>query len=251
MPFTDAAGHRLEYALWSGRPPTIVMLHEGLGSLSTWKEFPADVARVTGREVLAYSRYGHGNSELLAGPRGLRYMHDEALVALPEFLNTLRIEEPLLLGHSDGASIALIHAGSAIRPVSGLILLAPHVFVEDRTIASIAAIKETYARTDLRAQLSRHHRDAERTFRGWNDAWLQPGFASWNIEEYLPAIAVPILVVQGDEDEYGTMEQARRIARAAPHVTVLELEACGHSPQRDQPERLLEAICEFLPVLTI
>jgi len=246
MPFTHAAGHRLEYSIWPGRPPTIVMLHEGLGSLSTWKEFPADVARATGRQVLAYSRYGHGNSELLSAPRDLRYMHDEALVALPDLLDSLAIERPFLLGHSDGASIALIHAGSTIRPVSGLILLAPHVFIEHLTIASIAGIRETYAGSGLRTQLARHHRDADLTFRGWNDVWLGPGFRDWNIEEYLPAITAPILVVQGLDDEYGTTEQARRIARAAPDVTVLELESCGHSPQRDQPERVLEAIRAFV-----
>jgi pimeloyl-ACP methyl ester carboxylesterase len=246
MPFTEAAGHRIEYTRIEGGTPALVLLHEGLGSISTWREFPADVARATGREVLVYSRYGHGNSDVLAAPREPRYMHDEALIALPQLLDHLGIERPLLIGHSDGASIALIHAGSGVRAVSGLMLLAPHVFVEGLTLASIAAIREPFERGGLRAQLARHHQDAERTFRGWNDAWLQPAFARWNIEEYLPAITVPVLVVQGDDDEYGTMEQARRIARAVRQVTVLELESCGHAPQRDQPERVVAAVREFV-----
>jgi pimeloyl-ACP methyl ester carboxylesterase len=247
MPFTRAAGHRLEYRQLAGSHPSIVMLHEGLGSVSMWKRFPEAVAQATGREVWVYSRCGHGESDPLDGPRNLRYMHDEALEALPGFLDALAIERPILLGHSDGASIALIHAGAHPRSLSGLIALAPHVFVEELALSSIAATGKAYFTTDLRAKLVRHHRDVDRMFRGWNDIWLKQDFRAWNIEEYLPAIDVPVLAVQGSDDEYGTLEQVRRIANVVPKVTVVELENCGHSPHRDQPEPVLAAIRRFVP----
>jgi pimeloyl-ACP methyl ester carboxylesterase len=226
------------------------MLHEGLGSLALWKNFPGEVARVTGHEVMVYSRYGYGNSEPLTEAREVRYMHDEALATLPEFLDTLAIDNPILLGHSDGASIALIHAGAARRPLTALIVLAPHVFVEDLSLSSIAAIKATYDSTDLPTKLGRYHQDVDRTFRGWNDIWLRPDFAAWNIEEYLASIAVPILAVQGLNDEYGTMEQVSRIVRTAPLTKVLELNDCGHSPHRDQAALVLSAIGEFVRLVT-
>jgi len=247
MPFAQAAGHRLEYRRLEGTHPPIVMLHEGLGSVSMWKRFPEEVARATGHEVWVYSRYGHGESDPLAGPRQPRYMHDEALDALPEFLKSLGIERPMLLGHSDGASIALIYAGANPQALAGLIVLAPHVFVEDRSTRSIAATGKAYFTTDLRVKLARHHRDVDPVFRGWNDIWLHPDFRRWNIEEYLPSIGVPVLAVQGRDDEYGTMEQVRRIAQAIPRTTVVEIENCGHSPHRDQPELVLAAICKFVP----
>jgi pimeloyl-ACP methyl ester carboxylesterase len=170
--------------------PELVFLHEGLGSISHWKDFPARVAAATGCAVTVYSRYGSGNSDLLAEPRAVTYMHDEALCSLPDLLAQLQIENPILVGHSDGTSIAMIHAGAHDR-VRGLVLLAPHVFVEDLSVASIAAAKASFETTNLPEKLARHHRDAGRTFWGWNNIWLHPDFRRWNIEEYLPRITCP------------------------------------------------------------
>ena len=200
----------------------------------------------TGFPVTVYSRYGSGHSELLAEARPVTYMHDEALRTLPDLLVLLHIEKPILVGHSDGASIALIHAG-AHDQVRGLVLLAPHVFVEDQSISSIAEAKEIFETTNLPEKLARHHRDASRTFWGWNNIWLHPDFRSWNIEEYLPRIRCPILAIQGLDDQYGTMAQVRAIARqSGGPVQILSLADCHHSPQRDQPEAVLAAIATFV-----
>jgi pimeloyl-ACP methyl ester carboxylesterase len=226
--------------------PELVFLHEGLGSVSHWRDFPLRVAQATGCAVTVYSRYGSGNSDVLREARSQRYMHEEALDVLPELLSRLEINSPILVGHSDGASIALIHAGTHDRPCA-LVLLAPHVFVEDLSVASIADAKVQFETTDLAERLARHHRDAQRTFWGWNDIWLHPAFRSWNIEEYLPRITCPVLVIQGLEDQYGTMKQAEAIQRqVAGPVEVLALENCRHSPQRDQPEATLRAITTFV-----
>jgi pimeloyl-ACP methyl ester carboxylesterase len=250
-----AGGHRLEtLTVPAGDPgaPTLVLLHEGLGSISMWRDFPQALAARTGCTVVAYSRQGHGNSAPLQGPRAVRYMHDEALVALPELLRGLGIERPVLVGHSDGASIAAIFAGAAgiapgLRP-RGLVLMAPHVFVEDLTVTSIAAVKRAYETTDLPRRLARHHADADRTFYGWNDIWLHPEFRAWNIEDYLPGILCPVLLIQGEGDEYGTQAQLAAIRRAVTASPVEEvlLPACGHSPHRDQPAATLDAIAGFL-----
>ena len=226
--------------------PELVFLHEGLGSVSHWRDFPLRVAQATGCPVTVYSRYGSGNSDVLTEARGVRYMHEEALDALPELLARLKIDCPVLVGHSDGASIALIHAGTRDR-VCALVLLAPHVFVEDLSVASIADAKVQFETTTLAERLARHHRDAQRTFWGWNDIWLHPAFRDWNIEEYLPRITCPVLVIQGFEDQYGTMKQVEAIQRqASGAVEVLALENCRHSPQRDQPEATLRAIATFV-----
>ncbi len=247
MPFIEVAGGRIEYERIDGaRAPSIVMLHEGLGSVSTWRDFPRHVADATGREVVVYSRHGHGRSGPLRGRRPVRFMHDEALAVLPELLDGLEVERPILLGHSDGASIALIHAGGSGRAVAGLVLLAPHVRVEDVSVASIAAARESFEGSALRARLARHHDDVDGAFRGWNDVWLDPAFRDWSIEEYLPRIACPILAIQGEQDEYGTMDQIERVARAAPDVRLLKLSGCGHSPHRDRPSEVLKAIKEFV-----
>lgn len=232
----------------AGKPnaPELVFLHEGLGSVSHWKDFPARVSEATGCPVTVYSRYGSGNSALLTEARPVRYMHDEALAVLPDLLAQLQIENPILIGHSDGASIAIIHAG-AHDHVRGLVLLAPHVFVEDLSVASIAEAKVQFETTNLPEKLARHHRDAAKTFWGWNQIWLHPEFRAWNIEEYLPRIACPVLVIQGVDDQYGTMAQMEAIERqAAGKVQVRALENCRHSPQRDQPEEVLEAIRQFV-----
>jgi len=226
--------------------PELVFLHEGLGSVSHWKDFPARLAQATGCGVTVYSRYGSGDSDLLAGSRDVRYMHDEALLVLPELLSRLEIERPVLVGHSDGGSIAIIYAGAHDQPW-GLVLMAPHVFVEDLSVASIKQAKVAFETTNLGEKLGRHHRDAARTFWGWNDIWLDPEFRKWNIEEYLPRITCPTLVIQGLRDQYGTMAQVDAIRRqSGGPVEVLALEDCMHSPQRDQPEKVLEAMSVFV-----
>lgn len=226
--------------------PELVFLHEGLGSASHWKDFPALVAASTGCPVTVYSRYGSGDSDALTEARSVGYMHDEALATLPELLSTLRIENSILIGHSDGASIAIIYAGAHDR-LRGAILLAPHVFVEDLSVRSIAEAKVAFESTDLPERLGRYHREPARTFWGWNDIWLHPDFRSWNIEEYLPRITCPILVIQGIDDQYGTMAQVEAIRRqSGGSVEVMKLENCRHSPQRDQAKATLEAITIFV-----
>ena len=248
--FIQAAGHNLEYQLIPAHQldrPTLVFLHEGLGSLAMWRDFPAKVAAATGCRTLVYSRYGYGESDVLAQPFAVRYMHDEALIALPELLDKLGIDKPVLVGHSDGGSIALIHAGGAGRKVAGLILMAPHVFVEDLSIASIAQAKVTFQTTDLAQKLAKYHRDAATTFWGWNDIWLHPDFRAWNIAEYLPRVTCPVSVIQGEDDEYGTPAQVEAIRRQAKgEVEVRMLADCRHSPHRDQPQATLEAMAGFI-----
>ncbi len=241
-------GRSLELLRISGQRdrPELVFLHEGLGSVSHWRDFPARVAATTGCSVTVYSRYGSGQSDVLAEPRTVRYMHDEALETFPALLKKLEIENPMLVGHSDGGSIAIIYAG-AHDQVSGLILLAPHVFVEDLSVESIAKAKIAFETTRLPEMLARHHRDAARTFWGWNNIWLDPAFRSWNIEGYLPRIKCPTLVIQGLDDQYGTMVQVEAIQeKSGSEVEVLKLENCAHSPQRDQPEKVLERITKFV-----
>jgi pimeloyl-ACP methyl ester carboxylesterase len=247
--FAEIDGHRLETA-WvaPARPglPTLVMLHEGLGSIALWKDFPQRLAARTGCGTLIYSRYGHGASTVLDGRRPVGYMHHEAEIVLPAVLRRFDIRRPILFGHSDGGSIALIYAGFRPDDVAGLILEAPHVFVEDLTVASIAAVKEVYRSTDLAGKLRRYHQDVDRTFWGWNDIWLDPRFKLWNIEDYLPKIRCPILAIQGRDDEYGTRAQLDAIAAATPATAVILLAACGHSPHRDQGEATLEQSAAFV-----
>lgn len=247
--FVTVQGRRLEYRrVAATRPtaPTLVFLHEGLGSVSLWREFPNDVAQATGCGALVYSRYGYGRSDVLEAPYQVDYMHREARDVLPELLDKLGIVDPLLVGHSDGASIALIYA-AAHPEMKGLIVLAPHVFVEDISVRSIAAARETFETSDLPKRLARHHADAARTFYGWNDIWLHPDFRAWNIEEVLPEIAYPLLAIQGLDDIYGTLEQLAAIERGARgKVRIVKLESCGHSPHRDQPEATLAAMVEFI-----
>lgn len=253
MPFIEIDGVSLEYEriLGAADRPAIVMLHEGLGSLAMWRDFPQRVAQATGAQVIVYSRRGYGQSDPLPGPRGVDYMHIEAKDVLPKLLTALGIDRPLLIGHSDGASIAIIHAGSG-HAVAGLVLMAPHAFVEDLTVESIAAIKEIWKTSDMASRLGRYHRDAEHTFWGWNDIWLLPAFKQWNIEEFVPRIAAPMLVIQGLDDEYGTPAQCEAIkARATAPCRLLMLENCKHSPHRDQPDRTLQAIARFFPSVTI
>ena len=229
--------------------PTLVFLHEGLGSVSLWRDFVAKVAAETGCPVLVYSRYGHGSSDVLREPRAVTYMHEEALGVLPELLDSLSIRAPILVGHSDGGSIASIYAGAYDR-VTALILLAPHVFVEEISVASIAAARVAFETTDLPEKLARHHQDVAKTFWGWNNIWLHPDFRRWNIEEYLARITCPVLAIQGYDDEYGTMAQLDAIARQVTGaVSLMRLANCKHSPHRDQPKQVLEAIGAFVDLL--
>jgi len=249
MALVDAAGARLEVEridVGRGGAAPIVMLHEGLGSVAMWKDFPHRVAHAANRDVVVYSRAGYGRSSAASLPHGVRYMHDEALTILPALLDALGIARPFLLGHSDGASIALIHAGASGRPVRGLALMAPHVMVEDVSIASIEAAKVAWRSTDLRARLSRHHDDVDAAFTGWNDIWLHPDFRAWSIEDETRRVRCPVLAIQGEDDEYGTMAQIERIADLAPDVDLVRLADCRHSPHRDQPEAVIEALVRFV-----
>jgi pimeloyl-ACP methyl ester carboxylesterase len=246
--FVDVRGRRLEVQTLAGVAdrPTLVLLHEGLGSISTWREFPSQLAAATGCPIVIYSRYGYGSSDLLEAPFGVDYMHREALEALPELLGKLGIAAPVLVGHSDGASIALIYAG-AKNALRGLVALAPHVFVEDLSVKSIAEAKVAFETTDLPEKLGRHHVDPRKTFYRWNDIWLHPDFRRWNIESFLPAITCPVLAIQGYDDEYGTMAQLDAIAvQVGGPCEVVGLADCGHRVHRDQPEQALAAIARFV-----
>lgn len=243
---------QLEYT-WHGplpdQAPTLVFLHEGLGCVSMWRDFPAQVAEATGCGALVYSRAGYGDSDPISLPRPIHFMHDEALVTLPKVLAATGVREAILVGHSDGGSIALIYAGSGkAETVLGLVLEAPHVFVEDISIESITKAAEMYESGELKRRLARHHgENVDCAFWGWNKVWLDPAFRLWNIEECLPKIRSPILVIQGEDDDYGTLKQVEAIRNGCRcPVQSLILPSCGHSPHRDQPKYTLEAITSFV-----
>jgi pimeloyl-ACP methyl ester carboxylesterase len=245
----EIRGRRIEVRTIAGEPDRapLVFLHEGLGSVAMWRGFPARVAEVTGCPAVVYSRYGYGGSDVLEAPFEVDYMHREAQDTLPELLDRLRIKQPILIGHSDGASIALIYAGSHDGAVRGLAVLAPHVFVEDISVSSIEEAKVAFETTDMQKKLARYHADARRTFYGWNDIWLHPDFRRWNIEEYLPRIRCPVLAVQGEDDEYGTMAQVETIAaRVAGPCELVKIPECGHRLHRDQHDLTLDAIARFV-----
>ncbi len=250
--FLEVLGVRLEYA-WHGpapgTAPTLVFLHEGLGCVGLWRDFPALLAARTGWGALVYSRAGYGASDPAALPRPVTYMHEEGLRVLPALLAEAGIGDHVLVGHSDGASIAIIHAGGAPQPgLGGVILAAPHVFTEEIGIRAIAATGAAYRDGSLVARLSRWHgANTDAAFRGWHDAWTDPGFGCWNIEEYLPRLRVPCLVIQGEDDEYGTVAQIEAIGRAAGAGAALHLlPRCGHSPHRDQPGATLDLMAAFV-----
>jgi pimeloyl-ACP methyl ester carboxylesterase len=241
---------RIEYRMIGPRPdaaPTIVMLHEGLGSVTTWGDFPQKVAEATKAGVFVYSRAGYGKSSTVALPRPLDYMQREALDVLPKLLDAIGFKRGLLLGHSDGASIATIYAGAhQDHRLQGLVLIAPHFIVEDISVASIAAIKTTFETTDLKAKLSRWHKDVDNAFYGWNGAWLDPKFRDWDISEYLAYVRVPIMVLQGVGDQYGTLRQVA-IAQEECYcpVDLKVISDAGHSPHRQAPGATLDAIVQF------
>lgn len=214
-----------------------------------WRDFPARVAEAVGYGALVYSRAGYGDSDPIALPRSIRFMHDEGLITLPQVLDAMDVRDAILFGHSDGGSIALIHTGSGrAQRVRGLILEAPHVFVEDISIKSIATAAEKYRSDSLKLSLESYHGyNVDCAFWGWNQVWLDPAFRSWNIEEYLPNVQVPVLVIQGEDDQYGTLRQVEAIENGcAGNVRSVILAECGHSPHRDQPNFTLEAVTSFL-----
>ena len=251
MPFVTAAGHALEYQRIEAdsSKPTLVFLHEGLGSITQWRDFPQQVVAATRCPALVYARYGYGQSDMLAEQRTIDFMHAEALTALPQLLKALEISNPILVGHSDGASIALIHAGAG-NPVRGLALEAPHEFFETINMAGIAASRQTFETTDLPQKLARHHRDAAKTFYGWHDVWTTPGFQDWNIEPFLAGIRCPVLAIQGEGDAYGTMAQLDAIARqVSGPCELVKLAECGHTPHKEQPEKTLAAVTRFIEAI--
>ncbi len=233
----DGVGLEVVYEPRVGAP-TLVFLHEGLGSVSQWRDFPARVAEAAECGLLVYSRQGYGRSNPVPLPRPLTYMHDEGKRVLPALFDALGVGDAFLFGHSDGGSIALIAAGSGVASVRGLVLEAPHVFCEDISVEAIARAKEAYETTELRDKLRRHHGDnVDCAFWGWNGAWLDPDFRHWNIEEFLPGVEVPVLVIQGREDPYGTLAQVDAIAggvRGPCEQAILD--GCGHAPHKEQPE---------------
>ena len=242
-------GHRLECRLLPGRPdaPVVVLLHEGLGSIGLWRDFPEKLATLTGCRLLVWSRYGYGRSDTLAAPRPLDYLHDEALQALPELLEKLDVPRPLLVGHSDGATIALLYAAHSPQPPVGVVAIAPHVFVEDVAIEGIRRAGEAFHSGGLAERLARHHKDAISTFAGWHDTWLHEDFRDWNIEDCLSRIRAPLLLVQGEEDEYATLAQLDAIeGRVSGPVERIVLPACGHSPHREREVGTLKAIADFV-----
>lgn len=252
---TPTGSARLEYQ-WIApervQAPLIVFLHEGLGSLSMWKDFPQRLCDAVGCRGLVYSRPGYGQSTPRAAGEAwdIDYMHQQAHSVLPALLQALGIDPALqklwLFGHSDGASIALLYASQFPNALTGAIVLAPHIFVEDVSIHSIQAARTTYLEADLRKRLSKHHADPDSAFWGWNTIWLDPGFRSWNIEAELASIRCPLLAVQGLDDEYGTLAQIHGIAKAAPQTQLLMLPDCGHSPYKDQAKALILATQAFI-----
>jgi pimeloyl-ACP methyl ester carboxylesterase len=240
---------RLEYQ-WVGdaasSTPPVVFLHEGLGSIAMWKDFPARFCAENGLRGLVFSRYGYGRSTPKPPDENWTpaFMHAQAHDVMPLLFDTLQIERPWLFGHSDGGSIALLHAAKFI--VAGIVVVAPHLFVEDVSIASIEKAREAFEATDLRARLARYHDDPDSAFRGWNDIWLDPSFRAWNIEAELDSVACPVLAVQGEDDEYGTLAQIGGIQARLPKTRLLVIPKCGHSPHRDQPALLAAEAARFI-----
>lgn len=247
------AGRQLEALYLAGssaETPTIVFLHEGLGSISLWRDFPQRVVAATGCSALIYSRYGYGQSDVHTESREPDYMHREALDVLPSVLAQCKIKNPILLGHSDGASIALIYAGAS-NPVKGLVLEAPHLFVEEISLHGVTQAALTYRTTDLPQKLARHQRDADKTFWSWHDVWSSAAFRDWNIESFAASVRCPILAIQGEQDDYGSAAQIQAIATACPgNAEIHMLSQCGHTPHRDQTAATLELVKLFVVRLT-
>ena len=249
--FTEARGHSLEYR-WLGEEfdsTALVFLHEGLGSIELWRDFPIKVVAGSGHPGLVFSRYGHGRSDPLTGLRSPRFMHEEAFEVLPGVINDLVGEPPILIGHSDGASISLIYTGSSY-PVEGLVLIAPHVMVEETGLDQIAYLNDSYATADLANRLAKYHDDPEALFRGWADVWLSEDFESWNLEEYLPGISCPVLLIQSAEDDYGTLDHLDIIeSSVSGPVERLVVEGRSHSPHLSHSDQVTQATIRFIKEL--
>ena len=244
------SGVRLEVQTWGPPPqeaPTLVLLHEGLGSVAMWRDFPEKMSVATGLGVFAYSRQGYGNSDPCNLPRPLDYMEREASQVLPSLLEAASIQESVLLGHSDGASIAALHQSNpGADQVRGLVLMAPHFFVEDISVESIRNVRTAWRETDLSDRLGKYHASPENAFRGWNDAWLDAGFRDWNITDCIDAISVPCMAIQGRLDEYGTAAQVEVLSKhSRAEVEIHLLDDCGHSPHKDQPDQTIALISAF------
>lgn len=244
------SGVTLEYACYGPTPdqaPTIVMLHEGLGCAALWRDFPQKVAERTGMGVLVYSRQGYGQSDPVQLPRPIDFMTREAVDVLPYILDQAGITRCILFGHSDGATIAAIYAGSVEdHRVRGLILMAPHFFTEEMGLKEIEGARKAFQTTDLKLRMAKYHRDPEGAFRGWNDTWLDPAFKSWNVAEVIDYLRIPVLAIQGRDDQYGTLAQIEEIeTRAYSPVDTAILDDCKHAPHLEQPEQVLEAVAEF------
>ncbi len=225
--------------------PSLVFLHEGLGSVDLWRSYPAQTAEATARRAVVFSRYGHGWSDPQREPRPIDFMDHDAFVVLPELIETVGVTDPILIGHSDGASIALLHASQ--YQVRGLVLLAPHAFTEPSGLAEIRRARHRFETTDLAERMSAYHHDPKATFEAWNDVWLDPDFESWNIEAVLADITCPVLLIQGEDDEYGTLNQIDAIGDGlAGTVTRLILSDCRHSPHLDRPDATTAATVEFI-----
>jgi pimeloyl-ACP methyl ester carboxylesterase len=255
MPFvslsTGAAPLRIEYT-WVGSTsadaPVLVFLHEGLGSVAMWRDFPARLCDAMGARGLVYSRPGYGQSTPRPADEKWSpdFMHRQAREVLPALLRELDVTRPWLFGHSDGGSIALLYAAAFPDALQGAIVLAPHILVEDVSVSSIEKARDAYLQTDLKQRLARYHDDPDSAFWGWNDIWLAPAFRQWSIEEEIRAIRCPLLAIQGLDDEYGTLEQVRGIARRVPQTQLQELPDCGHSPHKDQPDAVIAAVRRFV-----
>ncbi len=242
------SGGRIEYRRIPGGGPVLVFLHEGLGCTALWRDFPDRLCAMTGCAGLVYSRFGYGGSDPCALPRPLSYMEDEGRAVLPELLQALNIGDFLLIGHSDGASIAIACAGSGGVQPRALVLYAPHVFVEDISVAEISRARDFFVNGDLRRRLHPYHGDnTDCAFRGWCDAWLHPDFRGWSLESYLPSVTVPVLIVQGREDPYGTLEQVRRIAAGiGADCECAVLSGCAHQPQKERRDTCLDVTSRFI-----
>ena len=242
-------GRRLEAVELSGdrNLRSLVLLHEGLGSVSAWRDFPEALRHATSRHVIVYSRFGHGSSDPPSAPRTPAFFHEEAYEVLPEVLRQLDIDEPVLVGHSDGASIALVHAGA--HPVHALVLLAPHVVVEDVTLVAIRETRDSFDTGDLRERLARHHDHPETAFRGWCDVWLDPSFRRWTLEPDAERVDCPVLLIQGEDDPYGTLDQLDRIEARVRGPVVRKVVPGGHRLHRDAPQAVLDELVRFLGVV--
>lgn len=241
---------RIEYE-WVGtaqQAPVMVFLHEGLGSVAMWRDFPSRLCQAIGMRGLVYSRPGYGRSTPRAAYERWQpdFMHRQASDVLPALLAALGVQQPWLFGHSDGGSIALLHAAAFPQALRGAVVLAPHILVETVSVRSIEKAREAYRTTDLRQKLARYHDDVDSAFWGWNDVWLSTEFRTWSIEAEIAAIRCPLLAMQGLDDEYGTLDQIRGIAQRVPHAQLREIARCGHSPHKDQPEVVIEAVKAFV-----